>query len=257
MTLSPISAEELNNINGAPATNGDGTTPLTKGNLEINAKALSEEPPEASAVSDMEVESEKPSSDIGSEYDAGSPAHTPPHSSRNGINKSDNPGPKMIAHAKERALAREKAAELKAAQATHKRKDDDLAKLDRKLETIERDFRQIMGLGRTRPLGRDRFYNRIWWFDGLGSASLIGHSGNVVYGSGRVFIQGPSEVDLEVMMGRLDVNDVVSRRAIEEGESGTLRSGEWACYSEPEQVRHRGSRNGVPSLTTPDSLKLY
>ncbi|KAG8844443.1 hypothetical protein FRB96_003031 [Tulasnella sp. 330] len=231
-------AEELSQVNGD--ANGSNTTaPLTTGNLETNAKALAVADAASSTSgpnSDMDLDSEKidASSDVTSDFGGSS---TVGNSARNGKDSSSRPGPKSIAHAKERAMAREKEKEAKAAQASHRRKDDDLTKLDRRLEAIEREFRQIMGLSRTRPLGRDRFYNRVWWCDGLGSASLLGHSGNVVYGTGRVFFQGPSEVDQEVMEGREDFkSEILERRLTEEGEDGTLGSGEWACYSEPEQL---------------------
>ncbi|KAG9001450.1 hypothetical protein FRB94_004765 [Tulasnella sp. JGI-2019a] len=253
-------AEELNQVNGA--INGSATTaPLTAGNLETNTKALADATSSTSGPnSDMDVDSEKidAASDLASEFGGSSTAG---NGTRNGKDSSSRPGPKSIAHAKERAIAREKEREAKAAQASHRRKDDDLAKLDRRLEAIEREFRQIMGLSRTRPLGRDRFYNRIWWCDGLGSASLLGHSGNVVYGTGRLFFQGPSEVDFEVMEGRDDFkSEVIERRLVEEGEDGTLGSGEWACYSEPEQLEaFAGWLNvkGQREFQLDKSLKLW
>lgn len=142
--------------------------------------------------------------------------------------------------ARERELARAKMASAKQAQAEHRRLDEEVNKLERKLESIEREFRKLLGAIRVKPLGRDRFYNRVWWFDGMGAASLVGSGGAVQYGTGRIFVQGPSEFDGEVLGRREDEVDV--RRREEEGEGGMLGSGEWAVYNDLEEVRHRFAR---------------
>jgi len=136
--------------------------------------------------------------------------------------------------AKEREIARTKKATAKQALAEHRRLDEECNKLERRLEGIEREFRKLLGAIRVKPLGRDRFYNRIWWFDGMGSASLIGSGGTVQYGSGRIFLQGPSEFDIEILQRREE--DIVGRRRLEEGEEGMLGVGEWAVYDDIETV---------------------
>ncbi|KZT06884.1 chromatin remodeling complex protein [Laetiporus sulphureus 93-53] len=136
--------------------------------------------------------------------------------------------------AKERELARAKQASVKQALAEHRRLDEEVNKLERRLEGIEREFRKLLGSIRVKPLGRDRFYNRVWWFDGMGAASLIGSGGSVHYGTGRVFVQGPSEFDIEILQRREE--DVNARRKEEEGEEGMLGVGEWAAYNDVEEV---------------------
>lgn len=136
--------------------------------------------------------------------------------------------------AKERELARAKLASQKQALAETRRLDEEVNKCERRLEQIERDFRKLLGAIRVKPLGRDRFYNRVWWFDGMGSASLIGNGGSVQYGTGRIFIQGPSEHDIEILERREE--DVETRREEEEGEDDMLAVGEWAVYDELETV---------------------
>ncbi|KAI0704894.1 chromatin remodeling complex protein [Cytidiella melzeri] len=138
------------------------------------------------------------------------------------------------AQAKERELARAKLASQKQALAETRRLDEEVNKCERRLEQIERDFRKLLGAVRVKPLGRDRFYNRIWWFDGMGSASLIGSGGSVQYGSGRIFVQGPSEHDVEILQRREE--DMSARRLAEEGEDGMLGVGEWAVYDELETI---------------------
>ena len=137
--------------------------------------------------------------------------------------------------ATERQLARARQASEKQKLAEHRRLDEEVNKLERRLEGIERQFRQLLGAIRVKPLGRDRFYNRIWWFDGMGSTSLIGSGGSVQYGTGRIFLQGPSEFDIEVLERR--EGDVRARRLEEEGEDGMLGVGEWAVYDHIELVR--------------------
>lgn len=138
------------------------------------------------------------------------------------------------AHAKQREIARAKVAAEKQAQAEHRRLDEEVNKLERRLESIEREFRKLLGAIRAKPLGKDRFHNRVWWFDGMGSMSLLGSGGVVQYGTGRIFLQGPTGMELEVM-SRREESDVDARRQEEEGE-GLLAPGEWAVYTEPEEV---------------------
>ncbi|KAI0079592.1 hypothetical protein K474DRAFT_1658945 [Panus rudis PR-1116 ss-1] len=136
--------------------------------------------------------------------------------------------------ATERQLARERQANEKQRLAEHRRLDEEVNKLERRLEGIERDFRKLLGAVRVKPLGKDRFYNRIWWFDGMGSSSLIGSGGAIQYGTGRIFVQGPSEFDAEILERREE--DIKARRLAEEGEEGMLGVGEWAVFDNIEQI---------------------
>ncbi|KAF7975793.1 hypothetical protein HWV62_8621 [Athelia sp. TMB] len=139
------------------------------------------------------------------------------------------------AHAKQREVARAKATSAKQALADHRKLDEEVNKLERRLEAIEREFRKLLGSVRVKAMGRDRFYNRIWWFDGMGSASLLGSGGVVQYGTGRLFVQGPSEFDVE-MLQRREPGEVEERRKEEEGEEGMLAVGEWAVYTDLEEL---------------------
>ena len=120
--------------------------------------------------------------------------------------------------AKEREAARAKAQSAKQAQADRRRLEEEVNKLERRLEGIEREFRKLLGAVRVKPLGRDRFFNRVWWFDGMGAASLLGTGGSVQYGSGRIFLQGPSEFDVEVLQRKGPEAEL--KRREEEGEEG-------------------------------------
>ena len=126
-------------------------------------------------------------------------------------------------------------ASAKQAMADHRKLNEEVARLERRLEGIEREFRKLLGSIRVKPMGRDRFYNRIWWFDGMGAASLVGSGGVVQYGTGRLFVQGPSDFDVE-MLDRREPEEVDARRKEEEGEEGMLAVGEWAVYTDLEEV---------------------
>lgn len=139
-----------------------------------------------------------------------------------------------VPHAMLRQIARDKIAAEKQALTEHRRLDEEVNKIERRLEAIEREFRKLLGAIRVKPMGKDRFHNRIWWFDGLGSGSLQGSGGVVQYGTARIFVQGPTEMDLE-MMSKREEDDVAARRQEEEGE-GMLASGEWAVYGETEEA---------------------
>jgi len=138
-----------------------------------------------------------------------------------------------VANAKARGAARAKQAQQKQALAEHRRLDEEVNKLERRLEIIEREFRQHVGGIRAKPLGRDRFYNRVWWFDGLGCTSA-NNPALGQYSTGRIFIQGPSEFDLDILRRREE--NINARRLEEEGEEGTLDPGDWAAYATVEEL---------------------
>jgi len=141
------------------------------------------------------------------------------------------------AQAKSREISRSNAASTRKAASDLRKLEDEVNKFDRRLEAIEREFRKLLGCIRVKPMGKDRFHNRIWWFDGLGSGTLVASGGGTVWSAGRVFIQGPSELDRDLLDKReVEDGDVKKRRLEEEGVDGMLGVNEWAAYSEPEQV---------------------
>jgi len=141
------------------------------------------------------------------------------------------------AQAKSREISRSNAASTRKAAADLRKLEEEVNKFDRRLEAIEREFRKLLGCIRVKPMGKDRFHNRIWWFDGLGSGTLVASGGGAVWSAGRVFIQGPSELDRDLLDKReVEDGDVKKRRLEDEGVDGMLDVNEWAAYSEPEQV---------------------
>lgn len=126
---------------------------------------------------------------------------------------------------------------------------------------MERDMKKYMTL-RVKPLGRDRFYNRYIYLDNIGTADT--------YGTGRLYIQSPSEIDIQILRerdrapdlpeqawgrggGRWFILDLMKHHGFDEEQIQWLderlqrpaddrgnkndRSW-WRAYSDPEDVRH-------------------
>ena len=141
------------------------------------------------------------------------------------------------AQANAREISRLNVASMRKIALDLRKLEEEINKLDRRLEGIEREFRKLLGCIRAKPMGKDRFHNRIWWFDGLGSGTLLANGGWTAWSTGRIFIQGPSELDRDLLDKReVEDGDVKKRRLEEEGAEGMLDVNEWAVYSEPEQV---------------------
>ncbi|CAE6480790.1 unnamed protein product [Rhizoctonia solani] len=153
----------------------------------------------------------------------------------------------------QRAAARAQAAEHKGLVKQRQAHIDEAAKLEKQLAEIEREFRQLLGATRMKPLGKDRFHNRLWWFDGIAGVGMGGKvsegkgnkgKGRAVekerereaQGVGRIFLQGPEKGEWEFVMNGRDERAVRARRIAEEGEEYMLEPGEWAMYAEPEQI---------------------
>ena len=79
-----------------------------------------------------------------------------------------------------------------------------------------------------------------WWFDGIGPQTLVGSDESILYGTGRLFVQGPSQVDwdkaCEEHGGPEQLNE---RRRLEEGNVTILDIEEWGFYDHEDEVRPR------------------
>lgn len=159
-----------------------------------------------------------------------------------------------LARAKiEREAARIRKAEHKNLSAEKRRLQEEEDALEHRLKQLDYEFRSHIYTLRSRPLGVDRFGNKVWWMDGLGSNSLADHA---TWGTGRLYIQGVDEVDLtwnrlagiasataaaagnENIVVDISEEEVEARRNVEEGD-GKLEPGQWAMYDTPDQVCSR------------------
>ncbi|MCJ1383023.1 hypothetical protein MMC17_006136 [Xylographa soralifera] len=102
---------------------------------------------------------------------------------------------------------------------------------------------------RTRVLGKDRFWNRYYWFErnampyaGLPSSSTA----DAGYANACLWIQGPDKIERE---GFIELREeeqakyrtafgigVTDRKMIEEGQTHTFTAYEWAYYDDPDQL---------------------
>ncbi|PHZ15046.1 uncharacterized protein RHIMIDRAFT_277004 [Rhizopus microsporus ATCC 52813] len=106
-------------------------------------------------------------------------------------------------HHLQREEARVRNQEQKMRNETRKRLDEEERILHKKEEQVERDLRKY-STHRIKPLGRDKFYNRYYYLDDIG--------GTLVHGSGRLFVQCPSDTDLIIIQER-DCVESIDRKA--------------------------------------------
>ncbi len=139
--------------------------------------------------------------------------------------------------AKDREDARVKKAEGKQQSAERKRLIEEEEATSSRLRTLEYEFRAHFYALRARPMGTDRFGNKIWWMDGCGSAPLYGESGRLLWGTGRLYIQGADDAEVEWcrLPAEITPEETEARRVAEEGD-GRIAPGEWASYDTPDQV---------------------
>ncbi|ORY30989.1 hypothetical protein BCR39DRAFT_100098 [Naematelia encephala] len=151
---------------------------------------------------------------------------------------------RLAAAQKERDDARVKKTETKILAAEKKRLTEECEAAIIKLRALEHEFRSHMYTLRARPFGLDRFGNKLWWMDGLGSSPLTGENGRVMWGTGRLYLQGVDDADLEylrlhvVVAGEeivVEKEELEARRKAEEGD-GRLGPGQWGSYETPEQL---------------------
>lgn len=121
-----------------------------------------------------------------------------------------------------------------------------IRKLEDDIADCDRDLREA-NIQRTKVLGRDRFWNRYYWFErngmpfgGLPNSSTSEYG----YANGRIWVQGPSEmeregfIDLppaEMQRYQLVHNMTVPERRIkEEGKTILKNADEWGYYDDPQ-----------------------
>ncbi|EJT97839.1 hypothetical protein DACRYDRAFT_71506 [Dacryopinax primogenitus] len=196
---------------------------------------LAETPVDSDVDMDVEAFDMEPSSDAGSDTGSPVPANIDRHTSR-----QKSLLKKHLQREAEEALAAHRRSAARTATAVLRLLHNDKRKLEeedvryiKRLEAIEKEFRKLLAAQRQKPLGKDRFHNVIWWFDGMGGMNLTGAGGNFLWQTARVFIQGASEPDRRFWETTENFDERVKE---EECETGLLGPGEWAYYDTPEDV---------------------
>lgn len=176
---------------------------------------------------------------------------------------------------KQKEAQRAKTAETRRLQAERQRWETEEERIAAREEAIDLEFRRHILAPRMRPLGKDRFHDRYWWFDGVGNQNLAKDqafaspgSQTMLYGTGRLFVQGATEEDWNnaksTMLttaeaattasggifgnGKKELKALDKRREEEYGQT-ILEPNEWAVYERPEEIdqliawlRNKGNR---------------
>ena len=120
---------------------------------------------------------------------------------------------------------------------------------EREIATLDSDLREA-DCPRTRVLGKDRFWNRYYWFErnGMPLAGLPESSTYEAarYANGCIWVQGPDDIERE---GYIDVRPewqheyktrfnmtIPERKKLEEGATSVYNANQWGYYDDPEAV---------------------
>ncbi|KAH6636530.1 hypothetical protein F5144DRAFT_509024 [Chaetomium tenue] len=128
------------------------------------------------------------------------------------------------------------------------KKEDEIAECEREIAVIDNDLREA-DCPRTRVLGKDRFWNRYYWFErnGMPYGGLPDSStASAGYANGCVWVQGPDELEREGYIDMLpEYQDeykakfdmtVPERKKLEEGATSVFNACQWGYYSNPEDI---------------------
>lgn len=128
------------------------------------------------------------------------------------------------------------------------KKEDIIKNCEDEVAVIDNDLREA-DCPRTRVLGKDRFWNRYYWFErnGMPYGGLpTSSTASAEYANGCIWVQGPGDLEREGYIDLpQDLEDeyksrfnmtVKERKAKEEGGAGVLTARQWGYISEPEQV---------------------
>ncbi|KAI5863242.1 hypothetical protein GGS23DRAFT_60200 [Durotheca rogersii] len=128
------------------------------------------------------------------------------------------------------------------------KKEDFVKKCEEEIATIDNDLREA-DCGRTRILGKDRFWNRYYWFErnGMPYAGLPNSStADAGYANGCIWVQGPDDMEREGYIDMIpEYQDeykakfkmtVPQRKKMEEGRTSVFNARQWGYYSEPSEV---------------------
>ena len=138
--------------------------------------------------------------------------------------------------------------QLKKVQKEMEKKKEALQECEDEINTLDNDLREA-DCARTRCLGKDRFWNRYYWFEknGMPYAGLpTSSTAYAGYANGRLWIQGPDPMERE---GFIDLEgdalaeyklshkiSVAERKKIEEGGTSIRDAYEWGYYDDPESL---------------------
>lgn len=134
--------------------------------------------------------------------------------------------------AEEQARSKEQVRETKQLRDERRRLAESLQWCLRREEAIEREFRQYAQIPRLQPLGCDRFLDRYYWLDGIGSAAAS------AYQTGRLFVQAPHRREWDALCTDYAGGSAAleRRRRTELQLDEPCAWGAWGVYTQPEQM---------------------
>lgn len=127
------------------------------------------------------------------------------------------------------------------------KKKKEIKRCEDEINTMEEKLR-LNACHRTKVLGRDRYWNRYYWFErnGMPYGGAGSGAANLGYANGRLWVQGPDEleragfIDLPVEeMSKYSLNFGVSvhkRKELEEGPTQLHNAHEWGYYNDPDSL---------------------
>lgn len=152
------------------------------------------------------------------------------------------------------------------------KKVDAIKDAEEEIAICDNDLREA-DCPRTRVLGKDRFWNRYYWFErnGMPYGGLPDSStAEAEYANGRLWVQGPDDLERE---GFIDMKPewqneyqmrfnitVPERRKMEEGPTSVFNARQWGYYEDPEELDALISWldvRGINELKLHKELKLY
>ncbi|OBT93854.1 hypothetical protein VE01_08525 [Pseudogymnoascus verrucosus] len=152
------------------------------------------------------------------------------------------------------------------------KKQDTIKQCEEEIAVIDNDLREA-DCPRTRCLGKDRFWNRYYWFErnGMPYAGLPNSStADAGYANGCLWVQGPDPLEREGYIDmpaawqaeyrkQFDVS-VPERKRAEEGATSVFDAKEWAYYDDAESVDGLLAwldPRGVNELKLQKEIKLF
>lgn len=111
-------------------------------------------------------------------------------------------------------IQREEQRAQKVRNEARKKLEEEERLMHRKEEQVERDMRKY-SVNRIKPLGRDKFYNRYYYMDDIG--------GTLLHGSGKLYVQSPSDTDLMVLQERDVVESIDANTTLPCGRGGGVK----------------------------------
>ena len=128
------------------------------------------------------------------------------------------------------------------------KKEAEIKECEDEIATLDNDLREA-DCPRTRCLGKDRFWNRYYWFErnGMPYGGLpTSSTAEAGYANGCIWVQGPDDLERE---GYIDMEPayqkeykdkfnmtVPERKKQEEGPTSVFHATQWAYYSEPKEL---------------------